>query len=496
MIGQLEEFSGKDWDVYVERLEEFMIANDLQEIQAGNNNAQEVTQRNNKRRAILLSAIGSTTYSLLRNLTSPSKPSEKSYTELVAALKEHYAPTPSITVQRFKFQGRFRKHGESIASYVSELRKLAEHCNFGGGLEDRLREQFVCGINDETLQKRLLSKDQLSFDKAYKMALSHEVALRDAEVFKPSAVHTPVSTSVNKVTSSSKKPTIKKSTHRSSSKASSTPTQRSSKTTNPGTSKAKQKRQCYRCGDQDHIAPDCPFQHKECHFCHKIGHVKRVCFAKKRSETVHNVQDYSSTTVTDDIEYETVYKILSVHTNDKPVMRELCINGREMLLQEDSGSGYTLMNVTEFRKKFPDVPLEKSDVKLKTYTGHKISVVGQALVEVIDKGNLFQLPIVVTQDGPMLIGRLWLNAFNIYEQKVNNIINASVYEDIVNEYASLFDLSQVGCMQNFEAKFEVNDANPVFCKARSVSFEIKKKIGKALQDLEAKGIIRKVVHSD
>ena len=62
----------------------------------------------------------------LRSLIAPTKPTDKTFEELVAVLTEHYSPQPSEVMQRFRFNSRSRKEGESVAAYVAELRRLAE----------------------------------------------------------------------------------------------------------------------------------------------------------------------------------------------------------------------------------------------------------------------------------------------------------------------------------------------------------------------------------
>ena len=66
LMGQMEPYEldrGEEWTTYIERLEQFFVANKITEAK------QKV--------AVLLTVIGSKSYGLLRNLVSPAKPAEK-----------------------------------------------------------------------------------------------------------------------------------------------------------------------------------------------------------------------------------------------------------------------------------------------------------------------------------------------------------------------------------------------------------------------------------
>ena len=102
-------------------------------------------------------------------------------------MKQHHSPIPSEIVQRYKFHTRSRKTGESVATFVAELRALAEFCNFGTTLEDMLRDRLVCGINDEHTQRRLLSEPTLTFKKALEVAQGLEMAAKNARTLQPKA---------------------------------------------------------------------------------------------------------------------------------------------------------------------------------------------------------------------------------------------------------------------------------------------------------------------
>ena len=71
--------------------------------------------------AAFLSLIGSKTYSLLRNVVSPTRPQEKSYKDLVEVPKAHYEPKHIVIAERFHFYRRAQARGESISEYITWL---------------------------------------------------------------------------------------------------------------------------------------------------------------------------------------------------------------------------------------------------------------------------------------------------------------------------------------------------------------------------------------
>ena len=168
-VGNIDAFDEnvEDIECYLERVEQFIAANGID-------------GANNRDRAVLLSVVGSKVYQLLRNLTAPAKPSEKSYAELKTLLKTHYRPKRNVTTERYRFQSRVQKQGESIPDYVAALKQLCLHCEFGGDLQPRLRDAFVFGLANTDTKKRLLQKDNLNLDAAVSAATAIEQANADA----------------------------------------------------------------------------------------------------------------------------------------------------------------------------------------------------------------------------------------------------------------------------------------------------------------------------
>ena len=131
--GSIGEFNSgvEDWASYTERLEQYFAANDVEDA--------------DKQHAILLSGCGASTYQLIRDLVAPAKPTTKTFAELVKLVQEHHQPPPSFIVQRYNFNMRNQKEGETIAQFVAALRRLSEHCKFEATLDDMLRDRIVCG---------------------------------------------------------------------------------------------------------------------------------------------------------------------------------------------------------------------------------------------------------------------------------------------------------------------------------------------------------------
>ena len=119
-----------------------------------------------KKKALLVTVVSAATYKTLRNILAPAKPGDKSYSELLETLSKHFHLTPAEIVERYKFHSRVRKAGESIATFVAELRSLSEYCNFGALLDDMIRDRLVCGVNDAAIQKRLLAEPAPTYSKS------------------------------------------------------------------------------------------------------------------------------------------------------------------------------------------------------------------------------------------------------------------------------------------------------------------------------------------
>lgn len=113
-------------NTYVERLELFVDCNDI---------------KLEKKLSTLLTAVGVMTYSLVKDLCVPVKPSSKSYDEIVKLMEEHLYPKPSFISERYKFSLRNQLQHESVADYIVQLKHLSTHCDFKEKLGNLVHER-------------------------------------------------------------------------------------------------------------------------------------------------------------------------------------------------------------------------------------------------------------------------------------------------------------------------------------------------------------------
>ena len=336
VIGTVGEFDDKSdtWTNYIDRLDQFFIANDISAPQAGHSD---------KRKAILLSCVGPKTYNLLCNLVQPDKPGDKSYDQIVTIVKNHHNPKPSEIVQRFKFNTRSRRPDENIRTFVAELRSLSEFCNFED-LDSMLRDRLVCGVNNKRIQSKLLSEKTLTFKGALDISLAMEAADENLQTLAQAQVGDTTSDELHYVKNNK-----------------TTPSSNAVKTnTNPGGSNYR----CYICGNSSHSADKCGHKTSKCHLCSKIGHISPVCRSNKRFSNsfrprqVNSLQSDQGQQGNEgdcsDDEWLFTLPAGEVRRATSPVgfTTTLEVNGKGVKFQIDTGASLTVMNKKNFDSLF------------------------------------------------------------------------------------------------------------------------------------------------
>lgn len=507
VFGSISEFiPGEDWEEYCERLEQYFIANGIED-----------TDHIERQRAVFLSVIGGRTYTLLKTLIAPAKPTNKSLEELKKVVKEHLSPKPVVIAERYRFWTGRQKSGQTISQYLTELRKLAEKCKFGDFLDEALRDIFVIGLQDAAAQKKLLSESELTLNKAYNVALSHESASKQVEEIQGKSVN---------MVSASQKPKGNLNDSR------------------PSWNRAgKDKFYCYRCGGTSHGPDLCFFKEKLCFKCNGKGHVGKMC--KKQGANHNHVigqeksensrvgpsqrsHKYSKRTVkklSEDPDsdsgteeeinmvglqvaeetnsrHDSIFKVninsVRKNTGCKEIEIPVKINGQLIVMELDTGASVSLMSEAKKNELIPQVPMIKPDVKLKTFTGEQVPVLGKCLVDVEYLGQLKKLPLyVVSGNGPELFGRDWLSSIRVDLQGIHKVQTYDPkLQAILDRFPELFN-GGLGKAKGIKAELRVkDDAVPKFFKPRPLPFALREGVAKELNRLQELGVLEKIDYSD
>ncbi|KAL5503240.1 hypothetical protein EMCRGX_G010160 [Ephydatia muelleri] len=394
-----------------------------------------------KKRDTFLCCVGRETFGLLRALVAPAKLTEKTFQELTAALTAHLTPKPLVIAERFRFHKREQKEEEPIRVYAASLQKLAEHCEFGAGLADTLRDRLVCGMKNEKVQRRLLTMKNLTYATALEEAEMAERAARDAAQFHESG---PI-VEVHQV--------------------------------------PKKTERCYRCEGQ-HNPQSCWALKEECRYCHKPGHIERTCRKKlrdnrfkKSSHKVKKVEEAALQGGESDGRGNTRDWSRAVAT--------ACSRFRHM--------------------QFNHIPLKMTMARLKTYSGEPLAVHGQINVKVKKGETEVQLPLLVVDgQGPPLMGWNWLskvpiNWYNIKALTVGKapeMIAQPRIKALLRKFPQLFR-EELGKMAKITARLtRKEDTSPVFMKARPVPYSLRHKVETELERMVEIGALTPVSWSE
>ncbi|XP_059929766.1 uncharacterized protein LOC132473577 [Gadus macrocephalus] len=451
IIGNMDPFddTGEQWATYIERFEHYILANEI---------------RTAKKVPVLFSVMGPTTYGLLCSLVAPDKPGEMDYGRVVEVLQAHFAPRPLVIAERFRFHKRNQGEEETVAQYVAVLKRLSEHCEFGAYLEDALRDRFVCGLKTETVQKCLLTEKDLTFQKAVDYAVSAETATRD----------------VQQLSSSLKVHAI---------------------SANKGD-------QCRRCGKMNDTDKDCWYKDRDCYQCGRKGHSKHMCKSKARitqarssqdrewrqkgntmkrsvkdrKKRIHHV-DARNVSESDETKSDTGSELGLYALSEKGKYSRISVlprvNGKKMEMELDTGAAVSLIYWELYKSKLSKLPLQPTEIMLKTYTGEPLAPEGVIKVQVKLNKQCAVLPLyIVKVDAPPRFGREWLRVIKLnwkdlktvhaFEQREKDSLKL-----VLKRHSAVFS-TELGTLKQIKATLTVRpNSIPKFCPPRNVPYALR-----------------------
>ena len=88
-----------------------------------------------------------------------------------------------------------------------------------------------------------------------------------------------------------------------------------------------------------------------------------------------------------------------------PIKVPLLVDGKSLTMELDTGAAVTIVSEKQYKDLFPHLPLQESQVLLKTYSGEQLPVVSDVPVQVQYEQQIQDLVLtVVAGEGPCLLG--------------------------------------------------------------------------------------------
>jgi hypothetical protein len=180
-----------------------------------------------------------------------------------------------------------------------------------------------------------------------------------------------------------------------------------------------------------------------------------------------------------------------VNTVDKnPFKINVKIKNRVLPMLIDTGSSVSALSYETYCQNFSNCRLEQDETALRVYDGTMVSPKGFIVADVTYR-NVSKLVrfYIVDNNSPGLLGRDWINSFNVKIEMVNMVSAESRVNRLINKYKNLFD-NKLGRYKYLNVSIELEkDAKPIYCKYRNVPLAYKDKIENELINLEREGVI-------
>lgn len=425
-----------------------------------------------------------------------------------------FLPKKNITVERHKFFIRSQEQGESVEQYAFELKKLASLCEFKDLMEDLIRDRLICGIREDGLRERLLREPDLDLKKLLDICNIAQISKMQACVIKKESSEQQVysismasqrdqymfedegnARSVDWVSRGGLR------NHRGSQRGrgrgrppwgapravpvrtapptfsaqSSTSSARSAQY-QPVTHRRSAQSTCPRCGFT-HQSGSCPATGRRCLRCNNYDHFSRMC----------NIYEIQADESNDQVIY-----CFSETFNDWTV--DLMINDCEIKFKLDTGADVNVLPASFLRKiGILEQDLGPSSVRLRSYSGNNIKVIGRCNLKVMHKNRQFILEFLVADvTSPPILGRDSCSELNVIKLVLSVSSNSehTTESKIFRDYFDVFE--GVGCMPG-QYKIEINkNIKPVVHAPRKLPLALKDSVKAKLDEMIRDGIIAKV----
>lgn len=437
----------ESWKVWRQRFELFMEATSLN------------AKREPQKVAILLHVIGEDCLQIYNTFDLPEE--SRNVAAVLKAFEDYFVPQRNTAYERQKLFLLSQRIGQKIDDFVTEVRKQLKCCDYGDQEDSVLVDQLIRGICDKGLRERLLRTSGLDSAKAIEICRASEASKAQVEFY----------------TSDDKSLNLLK------------------KRGNGGMSgkviKEKWKSQqessrgCRKCG-RVHSFRNCPAFGKNCRKCGKLNHFAIKCSSSRPVRDLEIVDDESK-------QSELLLGTVSTNTLYNSWTKTILINDIPIDFKVDTGAMANVLPFSLFAKVSSNENLRSTNVKLTTYTGERVELLGSCRLPCKKVNDEVTLEFLVTKKfyQPILGLDACLNKLKILSSldETGSVLKLDC-TDLLNEYSDVFE--GLGKLPGRHKIVISENSIPIVVPSRKVPFAVQDKLKLELDRMVKMGVITKV----
>ena len=231
-----------------------------------------------------------------------------------------------------------------------------------------------------------------------------------------------------------------------------------------------------------------------------------LLFAKKKAAALYELRveadssplDMSTEKEDDSAEYSFPLNYVSADRVSsaarKPILLDVKINDEPLTMELDTGASFSVIPEHIWRAKWPNVSLHNTDLRLVSYGGSEVQIVGRANVVVSHNSQHVNADVFIVREGKYsLFGRDLLSCMRLNWPLIfGELHRVAPPLDVFHSFPEIF-ADELGCISDCIAKIHLReDAIPKCMPSRPVPYAIRAKVDQELDRLEKEGIIERV----
>lgn len=274
-------------------------------------------QSHQYRVATFITVIGREAIEIHNGLPFANEDEKQDMDKILELWQNYCMGKTNITYERYTFNLRNQEEHESIETYATALRRLAETCNFGQLKDELIRDRIVYGLRENEIRKKLLQYPDLTLDKCLNICRSAEATTSQLKVMN-NELHYIKTTSQHQ-------------------------------STNPKSSmknaKSEHIKNCKYCGQSHDLKREkCPAYGKICSNCGKSNHFAQKC--SKKGRQVNTISDVESNNSSEE-DLLTIEEVNSLKSKSShKIYAKIEVNRQRVKMLVDTGATCNVIPVS------------------------------------------------------------------------------------------------------------------------------------------------------